>query len=383
MDRERCLLILEGHGVGPNMRRLIRQFWDEATNVCRALGNYGTPFKGGRGVTQGGPLSAKLFNIMVDAVVREWLHILREEETNMEGEELDLLMETLFAIFYVDDTYIAARDPTILQQAINILVTTFECVGLETNTKKTQAMTCMPGKIRLQLPSGSYQRMCSGCTPAADWDAHTVTCRECGKDMRASSLSRHLADQHKIYQQQVVAEELLEGREGVTYKVAPGCGKLRCPFPLCKGELASGWMMRRHFRDLHPLDYVVVAKEGRYPRCPHCSMQTNPRYPAHINTKECRVGTERRNQRDMAVQSALALCQQFTVHGDVLERVKVFRYLGRLLSQDDDSIQAMQSQLRKARGTWARVVQVLRKENTPPRVSAKFYKAILQSVLLY
>jgi len=29
MDRERCLLVLEGYGAGPNMRRLIRDFWDE------------------------------------------------------------------------------------------------------------------------------------------------------------------------------------------------------------------------------------------------------------------------------------------------------------------------------------------------------------------
>ena len=97
VDWERCLSILEGHGVGPNMRQLIRHFWDEATNVCRALGNYSTPFKAGQGVTQGGPLSAKLFNIMVDAVVREWLRIL-QEELNMEGEELDSTMEALFAI---------------------------------------------------------------------------------------------------------------------------------------------------------------------------------------------------------------------------------------------------------------------------------------------
>ena len=69
MDQERCLLILEGHSASPNMRRLIRDFWDKATNVCRASGNYGTPFKAGCGVTQGGPLSAKLINIMVDAVV--------------------------------------------------------------------------------------------------------------------------------------------------------------------------------------------------------------------------------------------------------------------------------------------------------------------------
>ena len=88
-------------------------------------------------------------------------------------------------------------------------------------------------------------------------------------------------------------------------------------------------------------------------------MQVNPRVLTHINTKECRIGSARHHQRDMAVRSALALCQQFTVHGDVLERVKVFRYLGRLLLQDDDDIQAVRSQLCKVRGTWAWVGQVL------------------------
>jgi len=78
MDRERCIMILEGYRAGPRMIWLIRGYWRDAIMVCRALGNYGTPFKAGRGVTQGGPLSAKLFNIMVDAVAREWLRELRE-----------------------------------------------------------------------------------------------------------------------------------------------------------------------------------------------------------------------------------------------------------------------------------------------------------------
>lgn len=41
--------------------------------VCRANRKYGTPFRAGRGVTQGGHLLAKLFNILVDAVALEWL----------------------------------------------------------------------------------------------------------------------------------------------------------------------------------------------------------------------------------------------------------------------------------------------------------------------
>jgi hypothetical protein len=63
--------------------------------------------------------------------------------------------------------------------------------------------------------------------------------------------------------------------------------------------------------------------------------------------------------------------------------VEVFKYLGRLLAQDDDDLQAIRNQMRKARGTWARVGQVLRAENVPPRIAAKFYKAIVQAVLLY
>jgi hypothetical protein len=211
---------------------------------------------------------AKLFNVLVDAVVREWLRLLREEMGTEDKEELDKMMAALLAIFYVDDVYIASRDPVFLQRAIDGLVSAFERVGLKTNTKKMQVMTCTPGTIRLQLPTKSYLQMRAGQMPAAEWDARTVTCRECGKDMRVSSLGRHLADQHEIYQMQLVAEELLSRQEGVVYEIPLCCGKLNCPFLLCTRELASGWMMQRHLCDVHPLDYVVVKKEGRYPRCP-------------------------------------------------------------------------------------------------------------------
>jgi hypothetical protein len=112
-------------------------------------------------------------------------------------------------------------------------------------------------------------------------------------------------------------------------------------------------------------------------------MQVNFAYPRHTRTKECAMGMARRQQQEAAVASALAFCCQFTVHGDALEKVEVFKYLGRMMAQDDKDVQAMRHQLRKARGTWARVRQVLRSKNTTPRVAAKFYKAGVQAVLLY
>ena len=39
--------------------------------------------------------------------------------------------------------------------------------------------------------------------------------------------------------------------------------------------------------------------------------------------------------------------------------------------------------MRKARDTWACVGQVLRAENVPPWIATKFYKAVVQAVLLY
>jgi hypothetical protein len=141
MDWERCIMILEGYGAGPRMIRLIRGYWRNAIMVCRALGKYGTPFKAGHSMTQGGPLSAKLFNIMVDDVACKWFRELREGGDYKEWE-LDELMSTFFAIFYVDDVYLALRDTEFLQRTLDLLVSLFARVGLETNVSKMQTMIC-------------------------------------------------------------------------------------------------------------------------------------------------------------------------------------------------------------------------------------------------
>ena len=114
MDRGHCLEILALHGVGPKMLCLICNFWDLATNVCQAKGNYGRPFKAGRGVTQGGPLLAKLFNIVVNAVVQEWMRLMRARIEDADGN-LAKCIAGLFAVFYVNDGYIASRDAEFLQ----------------------------------------------------------------------------------------------------------------------------------------------------------------------------------------------------------------------------------------------------------------------------
>ncbi len=100
-------------------------------------------------------------------------------------------------------------------------------------------------------------------------------------------------------------------------------------------------------------------------------------------TELCQRGWERKRQHAAAVRSQEALKCLFTAYGEELERVEVFKYLGRLIAYDDANNQAMRSNLRKARGCWARILHMLRAENAVARTCGMFYKATVQAVLLY
>ncbi len=113
--------------------------------VCRAGGNYGELFGAERGVTQGGPLSSLIFNLCVDAVVREWLHQTLGEEVSRDG--LGNCLAEILVAFYVDNGLIASWDPVWLQESFDVLIGLFKWIGLFTNAAKTKAMVCIPGQI--------------------------------------------------------------------------------------------------------------------------------------------------------------------------------------------------------------------------------------------
>ena len=103
----------------------------------------------------------------------------------------------------------------------------------------------------------------------------------------------------------------------------------------------------------------------------------------HRHTRLCREGWVQRKQHEAAEAARVALRKTFTAYGEDLERVEVFKYLGRLLAYDDNDSQAMRSNLKKARKSWAQVSRVLRAENASPKVCGVFYKATVQAVLLF
>jgi hypothetical protein len=171
--------------------------------VCCTAGNYSMAFKAGRSVTQGGPPSTKLFNILVNAAVCEWVQQLEEDGDYKEGK-LAALTATFFAIFYLDNAYLLSQDAGFLQHALTLLVNLFQWVGFRTNTSKMQTMIYTPGRIWTQLLTELYCCMQCGRVTAAKWNSCNVQCYQGRKGMKVGSLGHHLADVHDIYQQTVV-----------------------------------------------------------------------------------------------------------------------------------------------------------------------------------
>ena len=135
-----------------------------------------------------------------------------------------------------------------------------------TNLLKTKAMTCFPGKVRTCLSAAAYDNAWEGLTTAREQLRSRVDCDICGVSLQANILQSHLEKVHDVYSSRVINQDLLVKRDSITY-LAPASvyGVYYCPVPDCKGLARMKWNLRRHFRDRHPLDLVIIPGEGTYP----------------------------------------------------------------------------------------------------------------------
>ena len=75
--------------------------------------------------------------------------------------------------------------------------------------------------------------------------------------------------------------------------------------------------------------------------------------------------------------------RSLTTYGSPLSKVTSFKYLGRVLSAEDDNWTAVVRNLRRARHKWVQLTWVLRREDSDARTSGQIYLVVMQAVLLY
>ena len=110
--------------------------------VDRSGGYFGLPFKGYHGATQGDPLSPKLFNLVVYAVIRHWVTVVAATKEGTEG--LGNSIRDLAAYLNAGYGLVASTQPERLQREFDVLTGLFDRVVLRKNTRKTVSMACQP-----------------------------------------------------------------------------------------------------------------------------------------------------------------------------------------------------------------------------------------------
>ncbi len=85
----------------------------------------------------------------------------------------------------MDDRVLSARDPVWPQSAFDVLIDLFKRVGLKMNAKKTQVMTCVPGKVRESWTKEVYHNSRLGLTLLTDWKCLQVNCKICCERLQA------------------------------------------------------------------------------------------------------------------------------------------------------------------------------------------------------
>jgi hypothetical protein len=159
----------------------------------------------------------------------------------------------------------------------------------------------------------------------------------------------------------------------------------KCPHPACPYSTNKRDRMRRHFRARHPNDVIVIEEEGLLPQCPQCGLyQQNAHTNQHTKSKECIQYTEVKKKRQQEVLQNAATHVRFYIDNQPVAKTTKFKYLGRIITDEDEDLPAVERQITKARTTWRRIGKIIQKKtDSNPKVMATFYKAIIQSILLY
>jgi Reverse transcriptase (RNA-dependent DNA polymerase) len=374
LDRERTLDLLEGYGVGPNVLALLSNFWDNLQLVPRQGGFYGTPICSKRGVTQGDPLSPIIFNVVVDAVVR----CLRA-----------VFPDNLWGLFYADDGWLASTDPIIVQQALSAATNLFSQMGLQMNVGKTKSLCSQLGYVRHSVSTPAYRRRMTG-----EGDTYSARnrqptqCPHCPRMVQKCNLRMHMMSMHDKFVRPKQRDQALVQANAPpgTYTANPSRREIQCPVPACAVRLKGGTnRLCDHFNRLHWNDSLEIMGENK-PRhsCPCCGLHVPAsKALAHLNNSVCQAGQERKQKREIDIENMRNKDVVFVVGEVEIEDVDGFCYLGRELVCDGTDWPAASKNLCKARGRWATVLRVLCREHANPKIAGYFYKAVVQSILLY
>jgi hypothetical protein len=291
-------------------------------------------------------------------------------------------------LFYADDGLIAGTDKEKIQQLLTTITDLFERIGLRMNAGKTKALISQPTITNHRICTPAFNRRKSGEGPSYLSDNRAlINCTVCGLELQRRSYKRHLINKHNQYTRPEKRSRTshLFNRPSRTYRIDLINGdETECPAPLCPGTYKTAAAMRSHFQYRHWQDTIIIEREGQLPQCERCLLFTsNANTNRHLSSKRCAEGHQRRIRREQQHTNEMSEDTTILINNTPIENIDHFKYLGRTITASGTDQIAANNNLRKARKVWSRLSTILRREGADMKTAGNFYKAVVQSTLLY
>ena len=193
-------------------------------------------------------------------------------------------------------------------------------------------------------------------------------------------MKRHLEN---IHSQSIHKYQCREVQDNGSYTIDFKQGQFnKCPVPQCTGGGKEKFGIYCHFCLIHPQADICIREDGKLPKCNKCGMRVKD-LTKHIDSYTCKKGASRRTNEIKQDNQNAADDVKFYIHDKEIEKVRYFKYLGRVLSDDDSDSLCIENNLKKARGQWNKIAKILKREEASAKCMAKFYITVIQAVLLY
>ena len=291
------------------------------------------------------------------------------------------------ACFYADDGLLQHHNHRELQTDLDCILKLFSKMGLTPNAKKTKFMIVRGAPAPRAKTREVYKKMVRKkktaplVTTTRDWRSLKTTCNICGQILSNASIKRHMETQHHTNCNKYRCRK---AQDTGSYNINFQKGTLnRCPVPNCIGGGRDKFGLYRHFCLIHPQANIMIDEDGILPKCQMCGMRISGNMDQHQNSFTCKRGRMRRQNEIKQDQQFVASNVKFYIDGEEIERVRYFKYLGRILSDDDDDTRCIENNLNKAREQWNKIAKILKREGANAKCMAKFYITVVQAVLLY
>ena len=284
------------------------------------------------------------------------------------------------SIYYADDGLLSGENKDTVQKTMDITTELFKKVGLEMNENKSKIMINNIGNLQTRICKEAYSRRLEGKGLSyKERLTSMVNCPKCDKKMQMRNLENHLKKLHGHELNFEIEDEQKPKKYKISSKTCK-CPVHQCPYG---HENKSNINLRRHFAYIHAQD-VLIFKEENMVRCVHCLMYINRnKLEKHLSSILCKNLTKRNKNIKLQRKNVEATNESFMINKKPVENVKEFKYLGRYMNAKNDDWSAITRNIEKSQKRWASVKRVLCRDKSSTRTMGYFYKAIIQSILLY